>query len=67
MTSRLTGIHRLNWQHYYLLKVTGGILIHPSVPTKNLRDIVDIGTGTGWVAVFKQSMTFKEFDVVIKV
>ena len=40
-------VSRLNWQHYFLLEVIEGHLIHPSVPMQELKDIADVGTGTG--------------------
>ncbi|PYI08853.1 LaeA-like methyltransferase [Aspergillus sclerotiicarbonarius CBS 121057] len=38
---------RLDSQHRLLVKVTGNTLIHPTIPTEQIRSVADIATGTG--------------------
>ncbi|OQD87727.1 hypothetical protein PENANT_c005G05526 [Penicillium antarcticum] len=38
---------RLDAQHSLLSKVTGNILIHPSIPKDGIFSVADVGTGTG--------------------
>ncbi|KAJ5168854.1 uncharacterized protein N7482_004448 [Penicillium canariense] len=42
---------RLNQQHRFLLAISGGELIHPSIPKETISAVADIGAGTGvWLA-----------------
>ncbi|RAL02552.1 class I SAM-dependent methyltransferase [Aspergillus ibericus CBS 121593] len=38
---------RLDSQHRLLVKVSGNTLIHPTLPTEQIRSVADIATGTG--------------------
>lgn len=38
---------RLNAQHVWMRALSGGHLIHPSIPRKSLCTVADIATGTG--------------------
>ena len=38
---------RLETQHQFVLALSNGHLIHPSIPIERLRTVADVGTGTG--------------------
>ena len=38
---------RLNAQHEFLVSLSGGHLIHPSIRCKGLQSVADVATGTG--------------------
>lgn len=41
--------HSLDFQHDFLVTVTGGSPIHESIPKDRLYSIADVATGTGYV------------------
>lgn len=50
---------RLNAQHRYLVSLSGGHLIHPSIRSKGLQNVADVATGTGvWLRDVAESSTF---------
>ena len=61
---------RLEVQHQFLLALSNGHLIHPSIPQKTVRTVADVGTGTGiWLREFaegfdgKPNPEFVGFDI----
>ncbi|MCJ1263855.1 hypothetical protein MMC22_003725 [Lobaria immixta] len=38
---------RLDTQHVFLCALSGGQLVHPSIPRKDIRTVADVATGTG--------------------
>ncbi|KAF2198221.1 hypothetical protein GQ43DRAFT_443550 [Delitschia confertaspora ATCC 74209] len=49
---------RLNYQHWATKQLCGGYLLHPSIPTSNVRRVADIGTGTAiWPVELSQTLS----------
>ncbi|KAH8595227.1 S-adenosyl-L-methionine-dependent methyltransferase [Bisporella sp. PMI_857] len=38
---------RLNFQHQLAVSVTNGCLLHPAIPVSDVKNVADVGTGTG--------------------
>ena len=50
---------RLNAQHEFMVALSGGHLIHPSIPCNVLRAVADVATGTGvWLQDVARSLAF---------
>ena len=50
---------RLNAQHEFLVALSGGRLIHPSIPCQDLKNVADVATGTGvWLRDVAASSAF---------
>ena len=39
---------RLNFQHNLAVSVSNGLLLHPSIPVSRIKNVADVGTGTGY-------------------
>ncbi|KAL9002006.1 MAG: hypothetical protein Q9188_005046 [Gyalolechia gomerana] len=50
---------RLDAQHEYMRQISYGHLIHPSIPTRQLKAVADVATGTGvWLRQLAEDSTF---------
>jgi hypothetical protein len=59
----LNNLPSLNKQHSFLVAISGGDLIHPSIPIDKITAVADIGTGTGYVLLIHEAPSIGYYQI----